>query len=77
MILQLSVSPEDAADEAALTGIIQAELGSAAKRYSGYKLLRRSVDARKRNIVINLKVEVLLANEIADHDHPSFYFQLP
>src|SRR4029078_4204463 len=27
-----------------------------------------------RNIVINLKVEVLLANEIADHDHPSFYF---
>jgi uncharacterized FAD-dependent dehydrogenase len=72
MILQLSVSPQEAADEAALTRIIQSQLGSAASGYTGYKLLRRSIDARKRNIVINLKVEVLVENEM--DDHPPFYF---
>lgn len=61
--LQLSVSPEEAADELLLHKIIASKLGMGEKGDFNYRLLRKSIDARSRDIKINLGVEVFFTGE--------------
>lgn len=68
--LQLSLSPAEAADDGAirkkssgLSGISEADI-------SGIRIIKRSVDARKKDIRINLSVEVLTGEAAAPQIQP-------
>jgi uncharacterized FAD-dependent dehydrogenase len=56
--LNLVVTPADAADELILTSIAAKQLAIKPASISFIKILKRSIDARSRNIKINLRLEV-------------------
>ena len=58
--LNLVVSPEEAANEDTLKGIAALQLFSSAKSITFIKVLKRSIDARSRNIKINIRLEVYI-----------------
>jgi uncharacterized FAD-dependent dehydrogenase len=58
--LSLVVSPEEAANETRLKEIAAKQLSALPSHITFLKILKRSVDARSRNIKINLKIEVYL-----------------
>jgi uncharacterized FAD-dependent dehydrogenase len=71
--LNLAVSPEQAADEEELKKIIIDRLDNKRKAFKSYRITRRSIDARKLNIVINLKMEIY-SDEEPVNNTPAFYF---
>src|SRR3954470_457115 len=56
--LNLVVSPTDAATEEKLKSIAASQLGISSISITFLKVLKRSIDARSRNIKINLRIEV-------------------
>jgi hypothetical protein len=66
----LQLSPKDAADPAAIKDAIAMHTGKGLQAITGYQLLKRSIDARKRNVLINLKVTAFI-------DEPFFDIPLP
>ncbi|HRG51941.1 MAG TPA: FAD-binding protein [Bacteroidia bacterium] len=56
--LNLVVSPTDAASEEKLKSISSGQLGIPVSAITFFKILKRSIDARSRNIKINLRIEV-------------------
>jgi uncharacterized FAD-dependent dehydrogenase len=58
--LNLVVSPEEAANEIRLKEIAAKQLSSPAQNITHFRILKRSVDARSRNIKINLKIEIFI-----------------
>ena len=48
--LTLKVKPSEAADDNYLKKIVAAEVGCAASEVTGYTMLRRSIDARSRQV---------------------------
>ena len=60
---QLRVLPEEAANEQALTQVVVREGGIRADEVSAIRILKRSVDARQRTILINLKLRVFINEE--------------
>ena len=60
---QLRVLPEEAANEQALTQVVVREGGIRADEVRAIRILKRSVDARQRTILINLKLRVFI-NEV-------------
>lgn len=58
--LQLVVSPEEAANELKLKEIASAQLRIPSSQFTSVKILKRSVDARSRQIKINLKLEIYI-----------------
>ncbi|MEP7127473.1 MAG: FAD-dependent protein [Chitinophagales bacterium] len=73
--LNLAVTPEQAADEVALRKIISDALGNSAKDFQSYRLLRRSIDARNRQVKINLRIEVIFGEDVPIIKEPSISFQ--
>ena len=65
--LDLSLSPQDAADPARLNVRVAEQLGIATHSLTAVRVLRRSVDARRRHLTVNLRV---LA--VADEPAPAF-----
>ena len=65
--LDLALSPRDAADPARINVRVAEALGIATHSLSAVRVLRRSVDARRRHLTVNLRV---LA--IADEPAPAF-----
>ena len=59
-IIQLSVLPEQATDNEFLNRIIAEEFGTSAFEF---KILKRSIDARRKPVTINLKIEVYTDGE--------------
>jgi uncharacterized FAD-dependent dehydrogenase len=59
-IIQLSVLPETAANEKLLKELLSEQLGLSNFEF---KILKRSIDARRKPVTINLKIEVYLDNE--------------
>ena len=57
--LNLVLSPEKASDSEVLKQIIAIELGVHLSEITFIQILKRSIDARSRNIKVNLKVDVL------------------
>lgn len=58
--IKLQLDPSQAADDTALHSFISKEVGLSPKRISGYKLIKRSIDARKRQVKIVLQLEVYI-----------------
>lgn len=61
--LQLRLSPEEASDEQYYLPIVAKKLGLDRKSISSIRILRRSVDARKKQIWINVLVRVAIGDE--------------
>jgi uncharacterized protein len=64
-LIQLAIPPEKAADEQAIRKAAGSLSGINPSEISFLRILRRSVDARKRKILINLSVEVFSEKEDA------------
>jgi len=64
-IIQLVVKPEEAANNDFLKKIISSELRI--KDDFTFKIAKRSIDARKRQVKINLKIEVFINEEIPEN----------
>jgi uncharacterized FAD-dependent dehydrogenase len=56
--INIVVSPEEAANERSLRGIAAGQCSFPPSSITHFKILKRSVDARSRNIKINLKIDV-------------------
>jgi uncharacterized FAD-dependent dehydrogenase len=64
--LQLVLSPYDAASDSLVRGIAADELGIAQERISGFKVKKKSVDARSRRIRVNLSIEVFIDEPVQE-----------
>src|SRR5688572_9886279 len=58
--LTLKVKPSEAADDNYLKKIVAAEVGCAASTVTGFTTLRRSIDARSRQVFVNLSIEAFI-----------------
>lgn len=74
-IIDLVVSPEQAADKVQLRNIILHFLGKRSEIFSGFRIIRRSIDARPRSTKINLRIELYFGEELPASTPPAFYFQ--
>lgn len=59
-ILSLRVKPSEAADSDFLYQLIAAESGAVKNAVNGYNILKRSIDARSRQVLINLSIEAFI-----------------
>ena len=58
--LQIRVTPRVAASQAEIAHYIASERQLAMARIQGVRVLKRSIDARQRNVMVNLRVRVYL-----------------
>ena len=63
---QLRVSPQVAAQESSLKKYVSQEKGYDVKSITNIRILKRSIDARQRNIFVNLNVRVYIDEEPTD-----------
>lgn len=63
--VQINLSPASAADEAAIKKIAASLTGIDQSAVTSIRVIKRSVDARKKNIRVNLTVEVLTSEDSA------------
>src|SRR6187399_1330868 len=64
--LTLKVKPSEAADDNYLKKIVAVEAGCKVSDITGYTVLRKSIDARSRQVFVNLSIEVFI-NEPYHH----------
>jgi len=64
--LQLRVSPRTAASMSDIAGHLEAHNDIPAQRIRGIRILKRSIDARQRQVVVNLKVRVYIDEPMTD-----------
>ncbi len=64
-LIRLNVSPETAADEILIRRLSGSLSGIPPSGITSLRIIRRSIDARKKNIIINLEIEVF-----SDQDNP-------
>lgn len=65
--ITLRVQPEVAADTQAIKEAVSRETGEPAKAIRAVRILRKSIDARRRHVLINLKVRIFI-NEDPDDE---------
>jgi uncharacterized FAD-dependent dehydrogenase len=63
-LVQLNLSPEKAADEMAIRKLSGSLAGITPSEISVLRIIRRSVDARKKDILVNLTVELFTENDL-------------
>jgi uncharacterized FAD-dependent dehydrogenase len=62
-IVRLNISPETAADQSLVLKLAGSAAGIPPSGISQLRILRKSVDARRRNIVVNLEIEVFASDD--------------
>ena len=77
--LQLRLNPQTAADRLRLQIAISTQLGIDVNRIKRVDIVKRSIDARQRNVVINLAVNAHIDQIEAEDNiiHPVEYHELP
>ncbi|HMK18631.1 MAG TPA: NAD(P)/FAD-dependent oxidoreductase [Chitinophagaceae bacterium] len=58
--LTLKVKPSEAADDSYLKKIVAVEAGCKSTDITGYSILRKSIDARSRQVYVNLSIEAFI-----------------
>lgn len=72
--LLLQLSPKDAANSDAITAQIASSLAITKEKVTGFHLLKKSIDARRRDILINLKLKAYVDEPFHKWETPSFEF---
>jgi len=70
----LQLSPKEAADAASISERIAQHWGLHQNKITGFEILKRSIDARKRNVLINLKVKAFIDEPFHFTPSPTFDF---
>ena len=65
--ISIRVLPQQAASETALKGFLAREFALNPKDIQAVRILKRSIDARKRQVIINLTVRIYM-NELPPND---------
>lgn len=73
--LQLRVPPQVAATESQLRKEIAAECAADVQRISGFRILRRSIDARQRQVFVNLGLRVWIDEPVAEAEFEPVEYQ--
>lgn len=73
--LDIVLSPKDSSEEKFYKPIIAKKIGVDLKSIHGVKILRKSVDARRRNIKINLKFQVACDEALPIPEDSTFEYQ--
>lgn len=73
--LNLVLSPEEAANEDVIKSVASKQLHTAPSSITFIKILKRSIDARSRNIKINLRIEVYINEQLPPS--PSYKTEYP
>lgn len=73
--LTFRLKPSDSANDGLLKKIISVESGVQISSVSGYKFLKKSIDARGRQPFVNITVEVFIDEPFHIHKPTRFYFQ--
>ena len=71
--ITLQLSPKDASDSACIKEQIGLILGIPISSISGFHLLKKSIDARKRNVLINIKVNAFVNEPFLEINIPKFH----
>jgi uncharacterized FAD-dependent dehydrogenase len=66
-ILDLKLSPKDALDDDKIKNYIASQLKVSEKKINAFQIIRRSIDARSRNIVVNLQVHAFVEEPFYDY----------
>ena len=64
--IQLRVDPRTAASMGAIAQVLEKRHDISADSIQGIRILKRSIDARQRNVVVNLKVRVYIDEPMTD-----------
>jgi uncharacterized FAD-dependent dehydrogenase len=67
-ILSLTLSPEDAAFDESINKHVSKELNSDEIELSDWRILKKSIDARKRDVKIQLRIEILEKGKKEKHN---------
>lgn len=70
----LQLSPKDAAQSAAITDNIAKSLGISPSKVTGFQFIKKSIDARKQNVLINLKLRAFVDEPFHATTLPPFEF---
>jgi uncharacterized protein len=70
--IQINLNPASAADENQIKRIVATLSGVSLAEISSYRIIKRSVDARKRNIRVNLSVEVFIGEDNPEQKVPPY-----
>lgn len=73
--ISLRLPPSGAADDAVAQQYIAASCGIKPDRISGYRVIKRSIDARGRQVWINLTVEAFIDEPFHNRQLPGFHFR--
>jgi len=70
----LQLSPKDAANTAAITEQVATAFGISKEKVTGFYLLKKSIDARRKDILINLKIKAFIDEPFQAWEQHSFSF---
>lgn len=73
--ISIQAAPETAAQESLLLQVIAEKLGVSPARISGYRLLRSSIDARSRQVRLQLRIRVFADEPVAPRERMAFHFR--
>ena len=76
-ILTLSLSPEDAAFDESINKFIKNKLNSNTIEPCNWKILKKSIDARKRKVKILLRIEIIENEEISKKPEGKCHYLSP
>lgn len=68
--IQLRVSPAEASNLDSLTAIASRDLGVKRSEITGARIIKRSIDARQRKVMVNITLRVATGNDKACPDYP-------
>ncbi len=72
--LDIVLGPKDASDEKYYKPILAKKMGISSSQIRGIKILRKSVDARRRNILINLRFQVACDEDLPQSEDAKFEY---
>ena len=70
--LDIVLSPKDASDKKYYQPVLAKKLGVPVSQIHGIKILRKSIDARRRNILVNLRFRVACGEEFPQSEEFAF-----
>ena len=72
--IQLQLSPAEASQEYSIKAAIALHLGRKSSTITGFRILKKSIDARRRNVLFTLKVNAFIDEPFADFFYPQVNF---
>ena len=72
--IQLQLTPAEASQEYSIKAAIANHLGKKTSAITGFRILKKSIDARRRNVLFTLKVNAFTDEPFSDFSYPQVNF---